>query len=133
MNFGGVTELEISPTAKSYLKFSIQGLTGAVTSATLRLFAVTDSSDGFSIHALADSTWEEEAITFTTAPVHDETAAAQSGPVTLGTWVEVDVTSLVSGNGTVSLVLAGGGTSPLSLASREQLSRPPELVVTTTP
>jgi hypothetical protein len=45
------------------------------------------------------------------------------------TWVEYDVTSLVTGDGTYSFVLAGDSTNAVSFSSRQGI-QPPQLVVT---
>jgi hypothetical protein len=54
-----------------------------------------------------------------------------SGPVTGGTWTTVNVTALVSGNGTISIALATTSSTNLSMSSKEGANAP-QLVVTTT-
>ena len=54
------------------------------------------------------------------------------GAIATGTWVEYDVTSLVSGNGTFSFVLATTSTDSVDFYSRSaaQTTLLPQLVVT---
>ena len=126
-------QLQSSPAFSGYLRFDVQGLPGSVTSATLRMKAMSSSSQGFDVRAVADNTWSETAITHANAPSPATAITASSGAVTSGTWVDVDVTSLVSGNGLVSLALTRSRTTPLTLASREiGATSSPHLVVTST-
>ena len=55
--------------------------------------------------------------------------AASSGVLTSGTWSAVDVTSLVAGNGQLSVALTGISSTAFNLQSR-QAANPPQLVVT---
>jgi cell division septation protein DedD len=122
--------LDAAPTANSYLRFDVQGLVGAVNSATLRLFVQTTSSAGFTAHQVADNSWTEGGITFNNAPAIGA-AINNSGSVTAGSYVEVDVTSYITGNGLVSLALTTTDTGLIIAQSREGVNQP-ELVVETT-
>jgi parallel beta-helix repeat protein len=128
-NYGTSTQLRIdgSPVLRAYLRFTVQGVVGNVTSAKLRIYANSASSTGHEVHGVADITWGETAINFTDAPAFGGSVGA-SGAFAAGGYVEVDVTSLISGNGTYSLALIGPGSTAVSYASRESAT-PPELVV----
>jgi hypothetical protein len=118
-----------SPVVRSYLRFHISGLTGTVMHARLRLYANSPiPSPGFEVHGVGDSSWSESSIAWANAPAPDAATTATSGPAAAGSWVEVDVTPLVTQDGDVSLALASAGAAALSLASRES-GRPPQLVV----
>ena len=56
-NYGTSTTLraDASPDLNSYLRFDVQGLTGSVTSATLRIYANSASSTGYTLHAVTDN------------------------------------------------------------------------------
>jgi hypothetical protein len=50
------------------------------------------------------------------------------GATTAGTWIEVDVTAAVTGDGVVALRLTTPSTNSVVYSSRES-TRPPQLVV----
>jgi hypothetical protein len=130
-NFGGAALLEVdgSPRSETYLRFAVMGLTRPVVSAKLRVFNTNPSSHGPAVYA-AGATWNEHGVTWANRPARKGSAVVTAGPVPLDTWVELDVTPLVSGNGTVSLALVPTGTDGADFRSREAGSRAPELVVT---
>jgi trimeric autotransporter adhesin len=112
----------------SYLKFSVAGVSGPVTSATLRLFVVDGSSAAGSIYSVTDTVWSEGTITWTTRPeVGSMVAGAGSAPV--GTWVEFDLGSAVAGDGTYSFALKDGNANAVWYSSKEG-ANDPQLVVT---
>ena len=138
-NRGTLTTMRIdgSPLVRSYLKFDVQGLpTGAtVTSAVLRVFANSSSSTGHQVRGLTDppdNSWTETGITFANAPTFGDVGGS-SGAFTSGQYIDVTVTSLVTGNGLLTLVLTGPGATAVSYASRETAANPPQLVVDTAP
>jgi fibronectin type 3 domain-containing protein len=131
-NYGTRTTLRVdtSPTVRSYLRFTVSGLSGTVSSVQLKVHANTGLSAGFAVDALTDDTWKESTITYASAPAPGS-QIAKSGAVTSGTDVTVTLPpSSVSGNGDVNLVLAGLSSTALSLGSRESATKP-QLIVTT--
>jgi parallel beta-helix repeat protein len=132
VNNGTKTTLRVdaSPTLVSYLKFDIPA--GTVSPATLRIFAVSNHSLGFSVRSVADDSWTETGITNANAPAYGAIAAS-SGGLTAGTWVEVNVTSLVTGSGQLSLALTTTSSTAMSLASRESGGNAPQLVLGSAP
>jgi hypothetical protein len=142
-NYGAALNLRTDnlPTRqRSYLRFAVSGLTGTVRQATLRMYANRTNPVGVAIHPVHDTTWDEATITDASAPRMD-VVTVNSLPTTQGGWVELDVTSLVAGNGALKLGLTG---SPLrgdaahphhypqnDFASRETGTTAPELVVVT--
>lgn len=129
-NFGR-TQLRIENTSQivSFLRFTLSGMTTPVTKATLRIYVKSSSSAGFELHSVPDNDWSETGITYQNAPPVSATVTATSGPVGAGTWVSIDVTSLVQGNGTRSIALVGRNNSALNLASRESGVTAPQLVL----
>ncbi len=129
-NFGSSATLraDASPDLRSYLRFTLTGINGPVTSAQLRLTANANHSTGFRAHGVADNGWTEPGVTYANAPPFDPAPTASSGPLTAGSTATVDVTPLVTGNGTVSLALTTTSSTSLSLGSRESPT-PPQLVV----
>ena len=123
-NYGKVSSLaaragdgRTKPTLRTYLSFTVTGLTKAPSSAVLRLY-VTDSSDTGGMLSVTSGTWQESTITWATAPPPSRTVgvlpAAKSGK-----WVEIDVTSAVRANGTVGFVIATWSMNTVAYASRE--------------
>jgi parallel beta-helix repeat protein len=123
-NFGARTQLRAdgSPTVTSYLAFEVPANV-AVTTATLRIYVNSNHSVGFLVHPVGDSNWTERGITYATAPAYGE-AIAGSGPFAAGTWVEVDLTALVTGSGRVSIALTTPSPTAMSLGSRESATAP---------
>lgn len=128
-NFGTTSTVRVdaSPIKRTYLRFSVQGVPGAVTSATLRLFATSSSSVGHDVASTSDLTWGERTITYSNAPGFGASVGS-SGPFSSGNWIEVDVTSIVAGEGLVSFVVTTPSNTAISYGSREG-ANDPQLVV----
>jgi hypothetical protein len=129
---GSETQIRVdgSPAVNSYLRFSVSGLSGGVTSATLRVYANSAQTTGYDAYAVADNTWSETAINWNVAPPFGSKLGS-SGKVTAGSWTAVDVTAYVTGNGTYSFGLSTTNSTALSLSSRTG-ANPPQLVIVTT-
>ena len=133
-NFGTATAIKVdnSPMMDFLLKFSVSGV-GArqVTSVKLRLYAVNPSGVGGQFHRVTDTTWSERTVTWNNAPPADSTVLATLGAVASGNWYEVDVTPLVTTDGTVSLRAASPSTNGADYSSKEGTAGfAPQLVVT---
>ncbi len=132
-NSGTATTLRAdgSPVVLSFLKFSVSGLSGAPSQVILRLYANSTQSIGVSVHNVADTTWGEKTITYTNMPVYDTATAGSSGAIkTSGTFYSINVTSLITGNGTFSMAFTTTSSTAISFASREAGANAPQLVVT---
>ncbi len=114
------------PIKNAYLRFDVQGV-GTVTSATLRIFAKTDDRVGFDVRGVSDNNWGELTINYGNAPPFGAVVGS-SGPLTGGNWYEVDVSSLVSGDGLVSFALTSTSSRQTRYSSREG-TNPPQLIV----
>ena len=134
MNYGNATTLRAdgSPVVRSYLRFDIQGLSGTVTHATLRIFTNSSSSTGYEVQGVSDNSWSELAINFANAPAMNGVTNT-SGSFASGAWTTVDITPLIMGNGTFSLALTTTNSTAFSLASREAGANAPQLIIETTP
>jgi hypothetical protein len=135
-NYGGEATLRLrggSPEWRTYLKFDLWGLTAGVSTAILRLYVTDegstggDSNDGGSIFWVAND-WTETGIHWNNAPFISGSPLDSVGSITTGTWVEYDVSSAVSGDGTISFGMTSGSTDSALFTSKEG-SHPPELVV----
>ncbi len=132
--YGRRNELRVdgAPVVNSYLRFDMQGLTGSVTAATLRVYATSSTSDSITANYVSDNGWKENTITFSNAPTIGAFIAS-AGPVASGTWVSFNVTSVVSGKGAISFALTTTGSTAVSFASREAGANAPQLVIQTEP
>jgi acid phosphatase type 7 len=120
--------VDASPAVRSYLRFSVGGIAGAVTRATLRIWANSAQTTGYDAYSVADNTWGETTIASSNSPPFGATRLGGSGKITAGTWASVDVTSAVAGNGMVSFGLSTANSTAVSFSSREG-PQPPQLIV----
>jgi hypothetical protein len=130
-NYGDATTLQVDngPDLESFIRFTVTGVSGPIQSARVRLYATdNDTSNGPAIYA-TDPSWNENEITWNKRPARTSEAVDNKEAINKNTWVEYDVTSLVTGNGTFSFVLAGDSTNAVSFSSRQGI-QPPQLVVT---
>jgi hypothetical protein len=129
-NFGTSVSLSNNdwPIFLSYLRFDVQGLTGTVSSATLRIY-LDKGSAAFTVAGVADNSWTETGITYSNAPATGSVING-SGSVQAGSYIEVDITDYLLGNGTINLALIPDGFGRNTYSSREG-ANPPELVIVT--
>jgi len=125
------TYADNDPVRKALMAFNVAGTGGCpISVAHLRLFNVDSSPRGGEFRPLADTGWEERSVTWETAPATDAPAVARLDGVTKGTWYEVDVTSLVRGDGPVGVAITSSAYDGAGYSSKEgPLSQRPELVV----
>jgi hypothetical protein len=117
-----------SPIMRSYLRFNIQGVNGTVTRVTLRVYANSASSPGYNIGNVTNNTWTESTINYNNAPAIGSSVGS-SGSFGSGAWTTVDVTSLVTGNGTLNLGLYTTSSTAISFNSRQASINTPQLIV----
>lgn len=128
-NFGSLGSLRVrSSTFESYLRFTVSGVSGTVTGARLRLWVSDASNSGGTAYAVADNSWGETTITWNNRPARGATLGGVA-VAAVGTWVEFNLGTAVSGNGTFSFALSGGSTDAVDYHSREG-ANDPQLVVT---
>jgi cell division septation protein DedD len=133
-NYGSVTTLraDASPDVHSYLRFSVQGLSGNVSRATLRIFANSASTIGCNANSLNNNTWTESTINYGNAPALGGVIGS-STPFGIGVWITLDVTAYINGNGSYNFGLTTPGSTAISFASREAGANAPQLIVETVP
>jgi RHS repeat-associated protein len=112
------------------VRFDVQGLTGSVTSATLRIYANSASTTGYDVYGVSDNTWTETGITYSNAPAMGSQLGS-SGTFSAGAWTSVDVTSYITGNGVYNLAFSTTSNTNISFASREAGANAPQLVIQT--
>lgn len=126
----GTLEVEASSgrSIESFLRFTVNGVSGTIQSARLRVYVTTDGTqDGPDAYA-AGNNWTETGITWNNRPAPTNASLDNKGQLSRNTWVEYDVTILVVGNGIYSFVLAGDSSDDVKFSSREG-SSPPQLVI----
>lgn len=115
-----------------FIRFNTSGISGSIQSAKLRVFCTTNGTTNGPAAYLADNSWTESGtggVTWNTQPARLSGAFDNKGAIATSTWVEYDVTALVSGNGTYTFALVADGTDGVVFSTREG-SAPPQLVVT---
>ncbi len=127
-NYGSSTSLRFdgSPTVQSYLRFDLSGVSGTITRATLRVYANSASSAGYTVGGVAGA-WTELGITATNAPSVG-TSIGSSGSFSANSWTSVDVTALLGGS-SLSLAMSGINSTNVRLSSRESGATAPQLVL----
>ena len=105
--------------ARSYVRFDVKGLDQPVAKAVLRLYALDAAKAGIQVHAVSDNSWDEATITYDNAPSESAGPVASSPAPEANQWVDVDVSTLVTGEGDVSFVVDTTSAEPEDLASKE--------------
>ena len=100
-------------------------------SAQVRVYVAYGSVDGPGIYSTS-SLWTERGLTWNNRPARLQTALADVGPIGAGTWIEYDVSSVVTGDGTYSFALAQVSWDSTGVNSREAAVNRPHLVINTT-
>lgn len=138
-NYGAQTNLQAGAASgsaqNSYLRFNLSGITGTIQSVKLRVYCTTNATNNGPAVYLADSNWAEtgtSGITWNTQPALLSDASDNKGAIGLESWVEYDVTALVTGDGTYTFALVADGADGVTFSSREGTS-PPQVVVTFAP
>jgi hypothetical protein len=114
---------------ESYIRFTVSGIAGANYNVRLRVYSTTDRAENGPALYATDNHWSETEITWENRPVRAGSEIGNQILVRRHSWVEYDVTALVTGDGTYSFVLVGDSEEDLRFSSRES-SNGPELVIT---
>jgi parallel beta-helix repeat protein len=136
-NFGSSSSLTVdgSPVRHILLKFTVSGIgTNHVTSATLRLYNTNPSSVGGSFYRVTDTSWSESGVTWNTAPASNPTPFASLGAVSSGNWYEVNLSSIITADGQVSIKVISSNADAANYTSRNGTTGfSPQLIVETSP
>ena len=129
-NFGSVTTLRVRLNqSRAYLKFTVSGLSGAPSFAKLRLWVTDGGTNAGSCYLIANTTWTESGITWNNAPAIAGSPLSSVGTATAGTWVEFNLDSAITGNGTYTFAITNGSKDAVDYSSRET-TNDPQLVLT---
>lgn len=136
-NYGTSGQLGIdnSSIKRTFLRFSVSGLSGAVSNAKLRIHtddvADAQSPNGGTFRSMSNVSWAETAVTWNNQPAIDSATLGSLGAVERNAWYEVDVTSYVTGNGTFSIGVTSSNSDGADYDSRESgATTAPQLVIT---
>jgi hypothetical protein len=132
-NYGTSTNLQADgdTVQTSFIRFNISGLTDPIQSVKLRVFCTTNGTNNGPAVYLADSNWIESGtggVTWDTQPALRSGASDNKNVIATSSWVEYDVTALVSGNGSYTFALVADSNDGVTFSSREGAS-PPQLVI----
>ena len=124
-----IMKLKFEPPAeyRSLIRFTLNGLSGSPTSVRLRLYVEDASARGGDWY-LVSNDWTESTVIWGNKPAISGSPVASVGAVTLGTWVEVDLTSAITGNGTYSFEATTTSTNTAAFYT-SQGTNPPQVVV----
>lgn len=114
-----------TPRIVSYLRFTVTGLTGAPGKVTLNVYTYSKSSVGLQVWT-ADSGWSETGMTYRTAPALSSSPVASIPSFATNTWSSIDVSSVVTANGTYTFAVTTADTGGKQEGSREG-GTPPRL------
>ncbi len=133
--YGTATSMSVdgSPIKDLLLKFTVSGVgTGSILSAKLRLYCTDPSDAGGTFYRVADNSWQENTVTWNTAPPADTTSSIGSiGKVSTGLWYEVNLSSIVTGDGTYSMRVMSLSSNGANYSTKEGTAGfAPQLVVT---
>ena len=139
-NYGSDKNLQIRVASDnnnyySYLKFTVNNAEGSITSARLQLYVTDGSDESVSIHLVSNNyrdsnePWTEAGLDWSNAPTIGNAQSVATGPVAENSWLELDLTSVVVGNGTYSFALVNASNDSIYYNSSEANNRQPVLRV----
>jgi glucose/arabinose dehydrogenase/PKD repeat protein len=123
-NYGASSTLRVREAkARTYLKFVVDGLTRPPTSAKIRLWVTNPGPDAGRVYRVP-TTWTETGITWNNAPGPAGGVVDYAGPAATGTWLIVNVTPAITGDGRFAFVIRGGTSNLVDFASSETTHDP---------
>jgi hypothetical protein len=139
-NYGTFADLSVRETSSAsylaYFKFEISGVVNNPTAAMLKLHTMQPGVDGGSVYIASndfkqsDVPWNEDELDWGNAPEIQGESLAEIGPVDSSDSVTIDLSSLVRGNGTITVALQNSSSDAVKYSSKEGIM-PPELWIHT--
>ena len=136
-NFGNSGHLWIdsSPTRRTFMRFNVSGITAPVVSARLRMHVDSGSSSGSNsggtYRLMSNTSWSESGPTWNSQPAINGATLGTIGAVAPNTWVELNVTGQITGNGVYSIGVTTTSSDGAAFDSRQTGSLAPQLVLDT--
>ena len=117
------------------LKFALNGLSGSVTNARLRLCVQYASTANHTVYSVTNDSWTESGINWNNKPATVAALDTQAVPG-IDQWIEFDVTAFVASqmsDGQVSFTIRSDNSNTVGYHSTEgsDPARQPQLQVTT--
>ena len=124
-------EADNSPVKHGLIRFHVIGVgSQPIAKVTLRVFVTDSSSYGGTFTDVMDPNWNETTVTWNNAPLGDGGIVAIVNDVSRDTWIEIDVTGWITGDGPVSLRISSFANNGVDYASKEHASgNTPELII----
>lgn len=131
-SYGSSTSLRTDndPIVRSYLRFVVAGAQEGLHTTVLRIYANSSHASGIQVRSVGSGSWDES-TTYANEPGVGEVLGT-SGPLSAGTYSEIDLGSVVTGDGVYELAITDTNNTAINLASSES-TQPPELVLRPTP
>ncbi|MCG8456944.1 MAG: DNRLRE domain-containing protein [Holophagales bacterium] len=122
-NFASTPDLRVRATGSglahhTYLRFQVSGIPSPILSARLRIRTRGATLPSAPFFRIFTTNWSENTITWNNAPL-DAGNQVVLGPLAANTWHEIDVGTLVTGNGTFTLGGVSADQPGLAYYSRE--------------
>jgi hypothetical protein len=118
-----------SPDIRTYLRFLVTGLNGRkITQARLMLYTKSGTSRGIQLRAVTGNSWNELGSNYNNAPALGDLLASSTSAGG-ATWIALDLTSYITGEGRFDFALATDSATAVSLASRETGAEAPQLIL----
>ncbi|MSQ83268.1 MAG: DNRLRE domain-containing protein [Myxococcales bacterium] len=122
-----MTSAATSGAIETYVKFSVAGVSGTVSSVKLRLYTTTTVNNGPGVYATSSS-WTETGLTWNNRPAATSALLADVAATTKNKWIEWAVTG-VTVDGTYSFVLRHQATSVSIFQAREAANKPQLVII----
>ena len=127
-NFGSSTQLHMrsahsGQARHTYLKFSVTGITGTISSAKLRVKTGPTDFPSSRIYHMKNNGWQASTLTWNNAPLEFWTQYA-IGWMRANSEVEIDVGRIVTGNGVYTFGLVAADMPNLYILSGETSDKP---------
>lgn len=129
--------VDASPSKLTYLSYDLSGVTGNITSATLRVTTTPGTSSGSPdrqvVHTVSDTTWTESGLTYNNRPPPATTELGSVSSTASNSTYDISLTTAAIGSaagGRLSLAIDSTGGDAFYVSSRETAT-PPRLILTT--
>jgi chitodextrinase len=121
--------VDASPDIHAYLRFVVTGLDGKkIIRARLLLYTKSGTARGIQVRAVMDKPWNELGTSYNNAPALGDQLAL-SPAADSDTWIALEVTPYVTGEGRFNFGIVTDSTTAINLASRETEADAPQLVL----
>lgn len=134
-NFGSSPVLRINggstSTVASYIRFVVYDVPTTIEQAVVRVYATSGSKEGVDLFTTSNA-WDEMQVNWNTRPMSTTLVASGTGQIIPDSWIEYPVTSIVTGSGSYSFVLASASTDGVHFSSRDG-KNPPQLMLILAP